>query len=201
MAFGPDSEVALSCGRLRSDSRTTAIAIAIASTARPATCPSMSRELSGRIAESVVALWVECFEWRLLGDTVGNRPDGLVGVVYAPLGKVGSVTPGRSKLGRFGISPTEVSPEESVLDDPVLADPVPDEPALAADATVIVALPATDVTPATATVAVSVICAPAVAPVPTVEPASISWAPPSARSTVQTLAFVELTSVQLPNVG
>jgi hypothetical protein len=69
-----------------------AVAIAAARTARPASCPSMRRESSGRIDDTVVASAVAFFPALPLvlapdvGDTVGNSPDGFepVGEVSAP---------------------------------------------------------------------------------------------------------------------
>jgi hypothetical protein len=95
-----------SCGRgARSESRAMAIAIAPASTARPASCPPMSRGLSGRVAEVVaarmrLALRSECvpaLEPALAlgaGETVGKSPDGSVELVPPRLGSGGSVTGG-----------------------------------------------------------------------------------------------------------
>src|SRR6266496_561881 len=75
------------CGR--SDSRAMAIVMAIARTARPASCPPIRRGFSGSGSEADVALIARERRWpgaarmtgRLVdgcGDTVGNRPAGLV---------------------------------------------------------------------------------------------------------------------------
>jgi hypothetical protein len=86
-----------SCGRgLRSESRAIAIAMAPASTARPASCPPISRGSSGTIAEAVSARTGRCFlaagKPRLAlglglesGETVGNSPAGLPGVRPVPV--------------------------------------------------------------------------------------------------------------------
>ena len=70
-----------------------AMAIAAARTVRPASCPPMRRELSGRVDDTMAAsLAVRSFPDLPLvlapdvGDTVGNSPDGLssTGEVSAP---------------------------------------------------------------------------------------------------------------------
>jgi hypothetical protein len=156
------------------------MATAISSTASPASCPSMRREPSGSVAESRVALCGALDRWPpralLFGETVGNRSEGLVGVVSAPSGRPGIDRPGRSKLGRLGIVPSGEDPSADVpvLDPvavpvpvPVLAlVPDPVDPVFGAEATVTVAwawMGAEEDAFAAATVAVRVICVPAFA--------------------------------------
>src|SRR5215469_16638966 len=60
------------CGCLRRDSRATAIVTAAASTARPMTCPPMSRTSSGRPAERSIVL----VEGRWLAAPVPEAAEG-----------------------------------------------------------------------------------------------------------------------------
>jgi len=83
-----------------------AMAIALANRTRPASCPPMRRELSGNVADTVVASdWFGSFVAWLAdaaalvldpGETVGNSPEGSVGEVNAPLGNGGNEVPGGS---------------------------------------------------------------------------------------------------------
>ena len=89
-----------------------AIAIALARTTRPASCPPMRREFSGSVADAVVASGcLGSFGARpagalvlVDGETVGKSPDGSVGEVNAPLGNAGSDVPGSDVPG--SVSPT-----------------------------------------------------------------------------------------------
>ena len=81
-----------SCGRgVRNDSLTIAIVMAAARTTRPASCPPIRRGFNGSVFEAEIALIRrECLLLLVAplaaglavgcGDTVGNRPDGLVPV-------------------------------------------------------------------------------------------------------------------------
>jgi hypothetical protein len=91
------------------------MAIAPASTARPASCQPIRRESSGRIAESVCTL--RAFEWLEPGPTVGKRPDGFDGVVYEPSGSdpPGSEKPDPGRLGRVEVP--SVDEDEGDVDD------------------------------------------------------------------------------------
>jgi len=92
---------------VRRDKRAIAIVIALAKTTSPASCPPMRRELSGRVADTVVA---SACRWLFadlpdapasVGETVGKSPVGLVGGVN-PLGKGGSEVPDTALPGSFG---------------------------------------------------------------------------------------------------
>jgi hypothetical protein len=159
---------------VRSDSRTIAMAIAAARTARPASCPPMRRELSGRIDDTVVAssffpaLPLELA--RDAGDTVGNSPDGLVestGEVSEPAGGVDTDVPGSES--------------------PAFADAGLDPGVEAEASTSIVALARNEVALLARTVATRVIFSPAEADWPTLAPATSSslWVV-SKSPTVQT---------------
>ena len=143
-----------------------AIAIAAASRTRPASCPPMRREFSGRVADAAVAsdclgslvAWPEDAALGLddEGETVGNSPDGSVGEVNAPLGNGGNDVPGSELPGSAGGT---VEPEP--------------EPELDAT-TLIVALALNEVAPLAFAVAVSVMFSPADAASRTRAPATIS---------------------------
>jgi hypothetical protein len=86
---------------VRRDNRTIAMANAAARTARPASCPPMRRELSGRVDDTMAASLAVWFFPDLpvvfaAGDTVGNSPDGLpsAGEVSEPSGGVYTDVPG-----------------------------------------------------------------------------------------------------------
>ena len=97
---------------MRSDNRAMAIAIALARTTRPASCPPIRRVLSGRVADTVVAsgclgsflAWLDDDDALVpdVGETVGNSPEGSVGVVNAPLGSGGNDVPGSVLPGTIG---------------------------------------------------------------------------------------------------
>jgi hypothetical protein len=79
-----------------------AMAIAAARTVRPASCPPMRREFSGRVDDTMSASLAVWFFLALplapdAGATVGNSPDGLVvdtGEVSPPSGSVDTDVPG-----------------------------------------------------------------------------------------------------------
>src|SRR5215472_366614 len=158
-----------------------AMAIALANRTRPASCPPMRRELSGNVADTVVAsdcfgslvAWLADAAALVLdpGETVGNSPEGSVGEVNAPLGNGGNEVPGGS--GTPGSVPpgTAGGGEVEVLD----------------ATTPIVALAWNEVAPLALAVAVSVICSPTDAASRTRAPATISLAWLTGRlPTVQT---------------
>lgn len=99
-----------SCGRCgRIDSRVIAIAMAAARTTRPASCPPIRRMLRGSVSEAEVALIPREFLWRAAevpaarlaagcGETVGNRPEGLAGVLSG-LGSAGAGIVGSGGIG------------------------------------------------------------------------------------------------------
>jgi hypothetical protein len=152
----------------------------------------MRRELNGRIAASVVALWfVPFLRWpEAPGETDGKRALGLDGVVYEPSGAPGIELPGRSKLGRSGIPASGDDSDDAEEED---------EDEFAAEAISTVASEWYAVAPGAVTVAVSVTCAPATASVSTAEPASSSSAGPAGRSLiVQTLLSA---SAHIANFG
>ena len=110
---------------MRRDSRATAIVMAAASTARPMTCPPMSRTSSGRPAERSIIL-VECPWLRVAvapeadgdGDTCGNaEPRSPVGWTPRPA-RPETVPVGRLFRGNVPPSPAFcVWDEESLWDD------------------------------------------------------------------------------------
>ena len=126
-----------------------AIAIAAARRTRPASCPPMRREFSGRVADAAVAS--ECFGSFVArlgaalepdeGETVGNSPEGSVGEVNAPLGSGGNEVPGTAGSGGM-VAPGVVAPGELDATTPI------------------VALALNDVAPVAFAVAVSVTCSP-----------------------------------------
>lgn len=146
-----------------------AIAIAPASTASPASCPPMMRELIGSVAEAVVAPgpWEE---WpgttapalgldppgltTGLGETVGNSPDGSPGRVEVP----GSGCSGGGGSVTGGSGGTDPLPGGDVLGDGLGA-------LGAATTTVRVAWPAND--PPAVAWPVSRTCSPSAADLPT----------------------------------
>jgi len=105
---------------VRRDNRAIAMAIAAARRARPASCPPMRRELSGRIDDTMAASFAVAFFPALplvlaadAGETVGNSPDGLLsaGEVSEPSGSVDSDVPG-SESPAF--ADVEVDPDVEV---------------------------------------------------------------------------------------
>jgi hypothetical protein len=187
---------------VRRDNRATAIAIALASTARPASCPPISRESSGNVDETVVALtFGSLLPFGVLvlaladGVTVGNSPDGspspLV-VAMLPSLRLGTYVPGIP-------SPTPLS-----VDD----EPEPDVE-LEAAVTSIVALASADVAFVALTVAVSVIFSPsgAASRTRTAATSSSLWlvgkAPTvqtSPLASEQTLKYGDCTCAALPRL-
>lgn len=109
----------------------TAMAIAPNSTARPTSCPPISRASSGSVADALAAACLaECgltpgkfgvpVLGLVLGGTVGNSPAGLLGEVPVP-GSAGSevggsVTPGRLALTVGVRTTTSVADPESDRD-------------------------------------------------------------------------------------
>jgi hypothetical protein len=87
---------------VRRDNRAIAIAIALASTARPASCPPIKRESSGRVDDTVVASTFRSFLplagalALAAGVTVGNSPAGSLPlmVVRPPSDRLGIYVPG-----------------------------------------------------------------------------------------------------------
>ena len=117
----------------------------------------MRRELSGKVADTVVAsgcfgsvlAWLGVALEPELGETVGNSPEGSVGEVNAPLGSGGNEVPGSVLPGTAGsggmVEPGVVEPGVVELD----------------ATTPIVALAWNEVAPVAFAVAVSVTCSPA----------------------------------------
>jgi hypothetical protein len=129
-----------------------AMAIALARTARPASCPPMRRESSGSVADTVVAsaffgsflFWPGAPVADDEGETVGNSPDGSVGEVSEPSG---SEIPGSE-------SPTDELVDESE------GELEPEVVEVLAATTLIVAALSNEVALLAFTVAVSVIFSP-----------------------------------------
>jgi hypothetical protein len=103
---------------VRRDNRTMAMAIAAARRARPASCPPMRRELSGRVDDTMDASLAVGFFLALapapaVGETVGNSPDGLesTGEVSELSEGVPTDVPG-SELSAF--ADVEVDPDVEV---------------------------------------------------------------------------------------
>lgn len=174
-----------------------AIAIALASTARPASCPPIRRESSGRVDDTVAAstcgslLPLPAVLALADGVTVGNSPDGLLLVVAkAPSDRAGTSAPGIE------------SPSPAV---DVELEPDEDEELEAT--TSIVALASNDVALLALAVAVSVIFSPAAAASRTRTAATISslWLvgrSPTVQTaplaSEQTLKYGASTSAALP---
>jgi len=111
VAAGPGFAV---CG-VRSDSRATTIVIAAARTARPASCPPISRGSSGSADEAwvipaslCVCLFCGVAGGDVCGVTTGNRPDSPAGLIVAP--GIGASVVGGSVGGGLdtGLWPTSV---------------------------------------------------------------------------------------------
>jgi len=98
-----------SCGRRgRTDSRVIAIAMAAARTTRPASCPPIKRVFRGSVSETAIALIPREFLRPpaktpaaglavCCGETVGNRPDGLLSMLGG-LGTPGIPASGSTEL-------------------------------------------------------------------------------------------------------
>jgi hypothetical protein len=140
-----------------------AMAIAMVSTTSPASCPPMIRVLSGRVADVSRVFerfrtflgWGAAVEGGLdaAGETVGNSPDGLLfGKVNAPKGLRCGENGGSWKVGRIGTGDAEGALTETLT--------------VAAERAESAILPRA--------VAVSVMCSPDVAPLPTKRPATSS---------------------------
>jgi hypothetical protein len=164
-----------------------AIAMALASTARPASCPPMSRGSSGTIADAVTTRVTRFFAGgkpRLLlalgvgvrpgaGEMVGNRPTGLPTPVPVPTPAAGGSETGGSVIvdGGGEVVPTDVCLALVTTIDP---DPVKE----------CVAVPEA--------VAVSWTCSPLVAALPTAAVACSSSAWPGGRVPMPQAAEPEL---------
>ena len=154
-----------------------AMAIAAARRARPASCPPMRRELSGRVDDTMSASLAILFFAALPlapepGDTVGNSPDGLVL-------STGEVSP-----------PPGVDADVPGSESPAFCDVGVEPESEAGASTSIVALARKEVALLARTMAVRVIFSPADAELPTLAAATSSslWLV-SKSPTVQTAPF------------